>query len=279
MLTSKLIDDLIDIAIREDIGHGDITSNAIENNNKAIFNFIAKDEFIFCGTFIAQKVFNKIDPSLEVEFLINDGEIPEKNKTFGTVKGKTTSILKGERTALNFLQRLSGIATNTQKFIKKLNSDKIKILDTRKTTPGHRILQKYAVKVGGGSNHRFGLYDGVMLKDNHIDVAGGIKKAVETVRNNIPSTIKIEVETRTLKEVKEAVDAGADIIMLDNFKTDEIKKACEIINKKTKIEISGGVNLNNICNYSKFDIDYISIGALTHQAQSVDISLKFGGIL
>ena len=279
MLTSKLIDDLIEIALREDIGHGDITSNAIENDSQAVFNFIAKEEFILCGTLIAQKVFKKIDPSLEVEFSINDGEMPKMNKIFGTVKGKTTSILKGERTALNFLQELSGIATNTQKFIKKLNSPGIKILDTRKTTPGHRILQKYAVKIGGGFNHRFGLYDGVMLKDNHIDTAGGIKKAVEKVRNNIPSTIKIEVETRTFDEVKAAVDAGADIIMLDNFKTEDIKKACEIIGKKAKIEISGGINLNNICNYSEFDIDYISIGALTHQAQSVDISLKFGGIL
>ena len=277
MLTSELIDDLIKIAIREDIGHGDITSNIIDDNKKSIFNFMAKDKFVFCGSLIAQKVFKEIDVSLEVEFDIDDGDIIEKGQILGRVKGRTVSILKGERTALNFIQHLSGIATNTQKFVKKLNNDKIKILDTRKTTPGHRIIQKYAVKIGGGSNHRFGLYDGVMLKDNHIDAAGGIKQAVEKVRYNIPSTIKIEVETRSLKEVKEAVEAGADIIMLDNFDLADIEKACEIINKKAKIEISGGVSLNNICNYSKFDIDYISIGALTHQAQSVDISLKFGG--
>ncbi len=277
MLTTKLIDDLIRIAIREDIGHGDITSNAIEDNSISVFNFMAKEKFIFCGSLIAKKVFKEIDFSLEIDFKITDGTLTEKNQIIGTVKGKTTSILKGERTALNFLQRLSGIATNTRKFIEKLNNDRIKILDTRKTTPGHRVIQKYAVKVGGGSNHRYGLYDGVMLKDNHIDAAGGIKKAVEKVRYNIPSTIKIEVETRSLKEVKEAVEAGADIIMLDNFDLADIEKACEIINKKAKIEISGGVSLNNICNYSKFDIDYISIGALTHQAQSVDISLKFGG--
>jgi nicotinate-nucleotide pyrophosphorylase (carboxylating) len=277
MLTSKLIDDLIKIAIREDIGHGDITSNAIEDNSLSIFNFIAKDEFIFCGALIAEKVFKEIDSSLEINFKIVDGATTSKNEILGTVKGKTTSILKGERTALNFLQRLSGIATNTDKFIKRLNNNNIKILDTRKTTPGHRVIQKYAVKVGGGSNHRYGLYDGVMLKDNHIDAAGGITVAIEKVRNNIPSTIKIEVETRSIEEVKEAVEAGADIIMLDNFKTEDIEKACKIINKKAKIEISGGVTLNNICNYLKFDIDYISIGALTHQAQSVDISLKFGG--
>lgn len=277
MLDSKLIDTLVELAIDEDIGHGDITSDAIENGSSSTFRFISKEVFILCGTILAEKVFKAIDPNIKVRFTQKDGELTEPGKVFGWVVGSTYSILKGERTALNFLQRLSGIATNTNKFVKEIGNSSIKLLDTRKTTPGHRTIQKYAVKVGGGNNHRFGLYDGVMLKDNHIDAAGGIAKAVEMVRNNIPSTIKIEVETRTLSEVKEALTAKADIIMLDNFEIDDIQKACVIIDKQAMIEISGGVTLENIHTYTSLDVDYISVGALTHQALSVDISLKFGG--
>lgn len=277
MLDSKLIDALVDLAIEEDIGHGDITSDAIDDGKTATFRFISKEKFILCGTILAEKVFKAIDPTIQVEFNQKDGDHTIPGNIFGYVKGSSYAILKGERTALNFLQRLSGIATNTSRYVGALGNSGIKLLDTRKTTPGHRVIQKYAVKIGGGNNHRFGLYDGVMLKDNHIDAAGGITVAVEKVRQSIPSTIKIEVETRTLAEVQEAVNSKADIIMLDNFSIDDIQKACDIINKQAMIEISGGVTLENIGQYTSLNVDYISVGALTHQALSVDISLKFGG--
>jgi nicotinate-nucleotide pyrophosphorylase (carboxylating) len=279
MLDSKLIDNLIELAIEEDIGHGDITSYAIDDGSESVFKFISKEVFILCGISLVEKVFKYIDKDIEVVFTQKDGDFTVPDNVFGIVKGRTYSILKGERTALNFLQRLSGIATNTYRYVNELKDSKIKLLDTRKTTPGHRFIQKYAVKIGGGNNHRFGLYDGVMIKDNHVDAAGGITNAIEKVRNHIPSTIKIEVEARNLQEVKEAVENGADIIMLDNFEIDDIKKACEIVNKKAKLEISGGVTLDNISNYAHLDVDYISVGALTHQALSVDISLKYGGKL
>ena len=222
MLDSKLIDSLIELAIEEDIGHGDITSYAIDDASESVFKFISKEVFILCGTSIVEKVFKYIDKDIEVLFTQKDGDFTIPDNVFGIVKGRTYSILKGERTALNFLQRLSGIATNTYRYVNELKDSKIKLLDTRKTTPGHRFIQKYAVKIGGGNNHRFGLYDGVMIKDNHVDAAGGITNAIEKVRNHIPSTIKIEVEARNLEEVKEAVENDADIIMLDTFKLVDI---------------------------------------------------------
>lgn len=279
-MDSSLILRLIDLALDEDLGRGDLSTDSIKPFLGAgIFEFLAKEDFTLCGVEIAKKVFERIDKSLEVGFLFGDGAKLRKGEVFGFVKGSVASILKGERVSLNFLQRLSGIATNTSKYVEKLKGSNIKILDTRKTLPGHRLLEKYAVKVGGGYNHRFGLFDGVMLKDNHIDAVGGIKKAVEIVRNNIPITVKIEVETRDLSEVKEAVEAGVDIIMLDNFSKEMIEKAVEIIGGRSKIEISGGVNIENIEEYKGLPVDYISIGALTHQARSVDISLKYRGVI
>ncbi|MEF3255515.1 MAG: carboxylating nicotinate-nucleotide diphosphorylase, partial [Deferribacterales bacterium] len=203
---SHLIDRLIELALEEDIGRGDVSTMSIsEYVGKGEFQFGAKEAFILCGTEIARKVFEKIDPEIKVEFYRKDGDKILKGEKFGSVIGKVGSILTGERTALNFLQRLSGISTNTKKYVDLLKDSKIKIIDTRKTTPGHRILEKYAVAVGGGGNHRFGLFDGIMLKDNHIDAVGGIKKAVEIARSYSPITIKIEVEARNIEDVTEAL--------------------------------------------------------------------------
>ncbi|MGC8769485.1 carboxylating nicotinate-nucleotide diphosphorylase [Calditerrivibrio sp.] len=274
----SLIDRLINLAIDEDIGKGDLSTDSIKSYlGKGTFEFLAKEEFILCGIDVVRRVFELIDSDLDVHFFRKDGDMVPKSDVIGSVKGDVASILKGERIALNFLQRMSGIATNTYNFVEKLKYSNIKILDTRKTLPGHRILEKYSVKTGGGYNHRFGLFDGVMLKDNHIDAVGGIRKAVEIVRRNIPITVKIEVETRNLIEVKEAVEAGVDIIMLDNFDIEMISAAADIIGGKSKIEVSGGVTINNIDKYKDLPIDYISVGALTHQARSVDISLKYRG--
>jgi len=278
MLNFLILDDLIRLALKEDLGHGDITTEAIsEFLGNGEYYFLAKDNFILCGTEIVKRVFWHFNQDIEVDFVKKDGDFVKKGEKFGFVRGDSKYILSGERVSLNFLQRLSAIATETNRYVKKLEGSKIKILDTRKTTPGHRVLEKYAVKTGGGGNHRFGLFDGVMLKDNHIDAAGGIKNAVETVRSKIPSTIKIEVETRNLKEVAEAAAVEVDIIMLDNFEIDDIPKAREIAGKKIKLEVSGGVTLKNIDSYIDYDIDYISVGSLTHGIKSVDISLKYGG--
>lgn len=278
MINFMVVDEIIKLALKEDIGNGDLTVNSIEAFLKnGTFAFISKGTFILCGTEVARRVFYHLDPSIKVEFTKKDGDSLKKGEKFGQVSGDVRYILMGERVSLNFLQRMSAIATCTNMYVKKLNNTKIKLLDTRKTTPGHRVLEKYAVKVGGGFNHRFGLFDGVMLKDNHIDSAGGIKKAVELAKSHIPSTVKIEVETRNLKEVKDAVAAEADIIMLDNFPVEDIPNAREIAGMNAKLEISGGVNLENIEKYANFDIDYISAGALTHDIKSVDISLKYQG--
>ncbi len=277
MLKNYLVEKLVELSLLEDIGHGDITTEAIfDENTKGTFYFWAKEDTILCGSEMAKKVFTTLDNNIIVEIDYPDGKFIKENTCFGKVKGKIASILTGERTALNFLQRMSGIATNTNRYVKKLSETNIKILDTRKTTPGHRVLEKYAVKTGGGNNHRFGLFDGVMIKDNHVDAAGGITNAVKKVRGSIPSTVKIEVEIRNLRELEEAVDAGADIVMLDNFNKDTIKEACNIVDKRAKIELSGGITLTAIDQLKLYDIDYISVGALTHSAGNIDISLKIG---
>jgi len=277
MLKNYLVDKLIELALLEDIGHGDVTTESIFEDKKASrFHFLAKEEMVLCGTDIVKKVFSSMNSDLETNFYYKDGDKIQRDTYFGEVTGDVSSILTGERTALNFLQRLSGIATNTLRYTACLKNSGIKILDTRKTTPGHRVLEKYAVKVGGGANHRFGLFDGVLIKDNHIDAAGSITEAVKKAKENIPSTVKIEVEIRNLHELKEAVKAGTDIVMLDNFKRDDIIEACKIVNKRAKIEISGGITLEEIDSLKRYDIDYISVGALTHSSYNIDISLKIG---
>jgi len=266
---------LIQLALEEDIGTGDLTARAFrKQNKKGVFKYLAKEDFILCGTKSATLVFEELDSEINVQFYQEDGTHLKKGEFFGEVSGPIYSILTGERTSLNFLQRLCGIATNTASYVKELEGTNICLLDTRKTTPGWRVAEKYAVLIGGGHNHRIGLFDGVMLKDNHVDAAGGIQEAVNLVKRSIPSTVKIEVEVRNHQEAKEAADAGADIIMLDNFEIKDIQKAIDIIDKRAKIEISGGIRKDNLKDYRDLAIDYISVGALTHHATSVDISLK-----
>ena len=261
--------------ISEDIGRGDVTTNFVTNEVRNGRAFIkAKSDLILCGVDLAAYVFKFIDEDLEIEFLAEDGEKLCAGEKIMNISGNAASILKGERTALNLLQRLSGIASLTAEYVKEIDKySETKIADTRKTTPGLRTLEKYAVRTGGGSNHRFGLDDGVMIKDNHIVLAGSITQAVENVRSRIHHLLKIEVETTNLDEVEEALAAKADVIMLDNMDYDMMAEAIEIIGDSAKIEISGGVTLEKINELSKLGADFISVGALTHSAVAKDINL------
>ena len=261
--------------ISEDLGRGDITTNFVTNEERNGRAFIkAKSDLVLCGVDIAAYVFKFIDEDLEVELLARDGEKLCAGEKIMNISGNAASILKGERTALNLLQRLSGIASLTAEYVKEIDKySQTKIADTRKTTPGLRTLEKYAVRTGGGSNHRFGLDDGVMIKDNHIVLAGSITQAVENVRSKIHHLLKIEVETTNLDEVKEALAARADVIMLDNMDYDMMAEAIETIGENAKIEISGGVTLEKINELSKLGADFISVGALTHSAVAKDINL------
>ena len=261
--------------ISEDLGRGDITTNFVTNEERNGRAFIkAKSDLVLCGVDLAAYVFKFIDEDLEVELLARDGEKLCAGEKIMNISGNAASILKGERTALNLLQRLSGIASLTAEYVKEIDKySQTKIADTRKTTPGLRTLEKYAVRTGGGSNHRFGLDDGVMIKDNHIVLAGSITQAVENVRSKIHHLLKIEVETTNLDEVKEALAARADVIMLDNMDPDMMAEAISIIGENAKIEISGGVTLEKINELSKLGADFISVGALTHSAVAKDINL------
>ncbi len=262
-------------ALREDIGTGDITTDAIISKKEtSIGRIIAKESFIVCGLEIFKYVFFCLDKNIAIELKFSDGEKVEKGDIILTFSGNTRTLLSGERVALNILQRLSGIATLTSNFVEKVPNS-VKILDTRKTTPGMRILEKYAVRCGGGKNHRFGLYDAILIKDNHIKTAGSITKAVERVRKNISHLQKIEVEVKNIEEIKEALLTKCDRLLLDNMPTGQIKKAVEVINKKTKIEVSGNVGLHNIQEIAESGIDFISVGAITHSAAAVDISMDF----
>ncbi len=261
--------------ISEDIGRGDVTTNFVTNESRNGRAFIkAKSDLVLCGIDLAAYVFKFIDEDLDIELLAEDGEKLCAGEKIMNISGNASSILKGERTALNLLQRLSGIASLTAEYVKEIDRySETKIADTRKTTPGLRTLEKYAVRTGGGSNHRFGLDDGVMIKDNHIVLAGSITQAVENVRSKIHHLLKIEIETTNLDEVKEALAAKADVIMLDNMDTEMMSEAISIIGDSAKIEISGGVTLEKINELSKLGADFISVGALTHSAVAKDINL------
>ncbi|MCK4846318.1 MAG: carboxylating nicotinate-nucleotide diphosphorylase [Deltaproteobacteria bacterium] len=268
-------DDLIAAALAEDIGTGDVTTNAtIHKGQLGRAELSAKESFVVCGLPIAEKVFKAVDKRLKFKALIKEGRRATKGTLLARVSGSLRSILTAERVALNFFQRLSGIATLTDKFAKKTARTKTRILDTRKTTPCMRILERYAVTVGGGENHRFGLFDAVLIKDNHIKAAGSIQEAVVLVRKAHKDKFKVEVETTTLKQVREAAAANVDIIMLDNMAPMKIKKAVAIVDGIALTEISGGVRLDNIAKVAGLGADYISIGALTHSAVAVDISLN-----
>jgi len=269
------IDNIIINALKEDMPSGDITTdNIIDENAVSDAKMIAKDSGVIAGLDIAKRVFQLLDQDVKFEKFVEDGQWVNKGDVIATIQGKTRALLKGERTALNILQRLSGIATKTREYADKIKHLKAKVVDTRKTTPGIRILEKYAVRVGGGTNHRFCLSDGVLIKDNHIKAAGGIKKAISLVRDKIPHTIKIEVETETIEEVMEAIDGKADIIMLDNMGLDIMKEAVKIINGKAIVEASGNVNLNSIVEIAETGVDIISVGSLTHSVNAFDISMK-----
>lgn len=270
----KDISNLILDALEEDIGTGDITTELTVDNSLRGRAFIkCKEDGILCGSEVVKMVFLLLDNSLELELLKKDGEEITVGEKVVVIKGKIKSILMGERVALNFLSHLSGIATMTNKFVRVLPTS-TKLLDTRKTLPGLRTLEKYAVKIGGGKNHRFGLYDGILIKDNHIIASGGIRQAVERVKKNAPHYMKIEVEAFSLEDVEEALDAGADIILLDNMNIETIKEAINVINRRAKIEVSGGINSNNIHLLAELPIDFISVGAITHSAKALDFSLS-----
>lgn len=269
-----LIDKYILAALREDMTSGDITTDAILKDEKAEVNLIAKDKGILAGLDVFKRVFEILDEDVTFEFYFSDGDEVNNKDLVGKISGRAKAILEGERTALNFLQRMSGIATYTKKMVDALDSEHVKILDTRKTTPNMRIFEKYAVTLGGGYNHRYNLSDGIMLKDNHIDAGGGIREAVEKVKSLNPFVKKIEVEVENFDQVREALEAKADIIMLDNMEIEDIREACKIINKKAIIECSGNVSLENINSYKDLDIDYISSGAITYGAGVLDLSMK-----
>ena len=266
---------LFDLAYAEDIGDGDITTNNLVppgKNKTAIL--IAKEEGVIAGLPVAEMVFKKFDKNIEWNEKIPDGSKVKAGDVLVEFKGNYRALLTGERKALNFLQRLSGIATYASRCMKEIEGHPVEILDTRKTLPGYRHLDKYAVRMGGASNHRFGLYDMVMIKNNHIQIAGGIKKAVDAIRNKVPKSIKIEVETTNLEQVQEALDAVVDIIMLDNMSSKLMREAVQLINKRAKIEASGNMTIKRIRKVAATGVDYISIGALTHSVKALDISQR-----
>jgi nicotinate-nucleotide pyrophosphorylase (carboxylating) len=265
---------LIELALKEDIGKGDITSDNIIPKDKIIESeIIAKENGIICGLDIIKLVYSMIDSGLIFKKKAKDGEKIRIGQKIASIKGNARSVLRGERIVLNFLSALSGTATTTRKYVDKIKKYNTKILDTRKTIPGFRVLQKYAVSVGGAKNHRMGLYDMVLIKDNHIETNGGIINSVLKIRKKIPKNVKIEVESENLKQVKEALDSGVDWIMLDNMSIENMKKAVKVIDGKTKIEASGGITLDNIEDIAKIGVDYISIGALTHSFTKIDFSM------
>jgi nicotinate-nucleotide pyrophosphorylase (carboxylating) len=275
-ITLKLnVDPYIISALKEDITSEDVSTNAVMPRPcKGEVDLICKEDGIICGLQVFKRVFELLDDNMEFEFYCEDGDEVAKGQLMAKVKGDIRTLLSGERTALNYLQRMSGIATYTHKVAALLEGSSIKLLDTRKTTPNNRVFEKYAVRVGGGNNHRYNLSDGVLLKDNHIGAAGGVKEAILMAKEYAPFVRKIEVEVETLDMVKEAVEAGADIIMLDNMTNEVMEEAIRIIDKKAEIEISGNVTAENIERIKGLGVDYVSSGALTHSSPIMDISLK-----
>ena len=267
------LNDLIKRSLEEDIGYGDITTmSTVPAEQISEGLFIVKAAGVIAGLEVAQAVFNYLDPESIFTSLIKDGDIVQSGDVIAKVRGRSRALLTGERTALNFLQRLSGIASQARQLAEIIKDSPAVLLDTRKTTPGLRVLEKYAVAVGGARNHRFGLYDGVMIKDNHIIAAGGIKKAVSMARASVPHTLKIEVEVENLEQLNEAIDAKADIIMLDNMDMDAMKAAVAIVKGRALLEASGGIKPANLREVAQTGVDFISMGALTHSAVSLDIS-------
>ncbi|MCL1793059.1 MAG: carboxylating nicotinate-nucleotide diphosphorylase [Oscillospiraceae bacterium] len=269
------VNEIISNALKEDMGTGDITTNAtISEGAMAKGRFIAKEDGIICGLWVCQRVFETLDKNAKFTALKKEGEAAKNGETIAEISGSAKNLLTAERTALNLLQKMSGIATKTAAAVAQISGAKAKIADTRKTTPGLRLLEKYAVLAGGGTNHRFNLSDGILIKDNHIAAAGSIAAAVGLAKANAPHTLKIEVECETLADVKEALDAGADIIMLDNMTNADMKKAVELIGGRAIVEASGNMGDKDLLEAAMTGVDIISVGALTHSAKNLDISLK-----
>jgi nicotinate-nucleotide pyrophosphorylase (carboxylating) len=272
----KNIDALIEAALKEDMPAGDITSeNIVPPDSISRAFIVAKEEGVLAGIYVAERVMKKIDRTVFFEIHRKDGQKMNIGDKIAALKGPSVSLLKGERTALNFLQRMSGIATTTQKFVKALDGKKTKILDTRKTTPGLRSLEKYAVRMGGGTNHRFSLSDMVMIKDNHIKIVGNISDAVLLARKKIKPGIKIEVETTKREEAEEALKCGVDIVMLDNMSLNRMREVMKLLSGKVQVEVSGNINLSRASKIADLGVDFISVGALTHSYKSLDISMEF----
>jgi len=273
-MVSRQIRKIIETALAEDIGTGDITTGAIVGSELAgKAQAWAKDDFVVAGIDIFKEVFCCLDDRTQFQLRASDGQLVKKGDVVAEISGRLFYILQAERVALNIFQRMCGIATLTRKYVEAVRGTKAKILDTRKTMPGLRVIDKMAVSIGGGFNHRMGLYDGVMIKDNHIAAAGNITAAVEAQRKRLAHTLKIEVETKNLSEVQEALDCGVEIIMLDNMALEEMKKAVELIAGRALVEASGNVNLQRVAAIAATGVDYISVGELTHSVRAADISL------
>lgn len=268
------IDKIIDIALAEDIHTGDITTLSVLPKPRVMrARLIAKEPMVLAGVAVAERVFARLDASIRFTAAFADGDRLETGDVIARIEGDAAMLLQGERVSLNLMQRMCGIATQTAEYVKEIAGTGARVVDTRKTTPGLRVLEKYAVRVGGGTNHRTGLYDGVLIKENHIAAAGGILEAVRLARAYIPHTLKVEVETETLEQVSLALQAGADIIMLDNMTLDQMREAVQLIAGKALVEASGGVNLKSIRGIAETGVDIISVGALTHSVQASDISM------
>lgn len=266
---------LIRLALEEDIGSGDVTTEAlIEPDQAGTCEILAKEPLVLAGLQVAQEVFTTLDPGMSFNTTFQDGDRVESGDKILTAGGKLQALLMGERTALNFLQRLSGIATLTRQYVDRVAGSNVRLTDTRKTIPGWRRLEKYAVKIGGAYNHRFGLYDGVLIKDNHIAACGGISKAVARVRDSRQYFLRIEVEVSDMNQVKESLENGVDIIMLDNMGLKDIHRAVKLVDGRAMVEVSGGVTQETLLEVANTGVDIISIGALTHSARAVDISMR-----
>ncbi len=285
-MLSLFVDEILKLSILEDIGHGDITSELIVSENcVAQANIMCKQDLVLAGMPFVKRLFQILKESyftqsqnVEIKEFFQEGDFIKEGEVIASIHTNARLLLAGERIALNLLQRLSGIATLTREFIRQVEGYNVKILDTRKTTPGLRFMEKYAVRVGGGANHRFALYDAILIKDNHIRIAGSVKEALRKVKKRAIHQ-KIEIEVKNLEELKEAIDEGADIVMLDNFDLDKMREAVELAKGKVLLEVSGGVTLDNVSKIASTGVDFISSGALTHSAKAVDISMKIVEVL
>ena len=279
MLNNAQIRQVVDLALAEDLGKGDVTTNSLIPNEKmGVASILAKEEGILAGVEIAEEVFRQVDAELKVKTLLKDGAKVGSGDVIATVAGKIASILKAERTALNFLQRLSGIATETNRYVKAVEGLPVRIMDTRKTTPGLRVLEKYAVKVGGGKNHRMHLGDGILIKDNHLAALRNdglsIKEIIARARQDAPRGVKVELEVGTPQGALEAAEAGADVIMLDNMSLEDMRQAVKAVHGRALVEASGGITINTVRAVAETGVDFISVGALTHSVKALDISLE-----